>query len=177
MKKVDSWKDIVVGRVYNRVYVGPNEAYAKINGKETFRVVATSPQLEVQVLFSQFGSLFSEEFESNMITFGYPDIAFKEFELYEPADESEWFKKSVRCSSIGEALERGLLTAEDVSNKCFDTGRFIPCHSGVEFLGVYGRFSVEGKTKFPVLQAVFVHWKDWKELRAELGKYGTTVLN
>jgi hypothetical protein len=56
MKKIKSWKELKKGGIYNRVYVGKNKIYAKINGKETFEVLEKEPILRIQILFGVSGN-------------------------------------------------------------------------------------------------------------------------
>ena len=177
MKKLDSYKDLRKGRVYNRVYVGDNKAYARINGKETFRVLETSPMLHVSILFDQFGDPLQQDLGGrNGPTFTDPVAAFRDFEIFEPKDESEWFKKSVRVASLAEAIALGLDPAE-IRGKRLKTDGFTPRWSADSktLAAVYGRFSVEDKTPQPYLQTIFVVWESWEQLKADYAAYDTIV--
>jgi len=171
MKKI-AWKDFVVGGIYCRVYVGPNTSYSKINGKWTFRVLTTTPELTVRILFSEFGNALVEEITSDIITFTHPDIAFTGYEIFEPANEDEWFKKSARFTSLQDAIDAGLIREIDVLKHT----RFIACTDEKgKLVGVRTHFPVEGKTKFPFMQSVFLVWKDWDCMRADYATHGKVV--
>jgi hypothetical protein len=178
MKKITNYTKLKKGRVYNRVYVGDNKAYAKINGKETFLVLRTEPHLEVVVLFDQFGSPLADDLRGGVITFGAPEIAFKNFELFEPSNKSEWFKKSTKVKSLGAALKRKLITLKAIKVTADWRGQcpFMPTFGRDNKLkGVQCSFRVEGKMKDPFLQTVFIVWKNWERLIADFKKYGIKV--
>lgn len=175
MKKLINYTWLDKGKIYNRVYVGSNDAYARINGKETFLVLKTEPVLAVQVLYDQFGSPYSEDLRGGVVTFTSPKIAFKEFELFEPENESEWFKKSTRVNCLQEAIDRKLIPESLVAHKRINSNGFVPTTSGAGMIGVHWHISVEDKTDQPLLQTVYVVWKNWEELRADFQKFGTKV--
>ncbi|MES2985873.1 MAG: hypothetical protein V4686_01965 [Patescibacteria group bacterium] len=174
MKKIENYTQFKVGGIYNRVYIGPNEAYAKINGKETFIVTSLTP-LEAQVLYAQNGSLHTSEIRGGKTTFTDPDYAFKNFDLFEPEGEDEWFKKSARCTSISEAIKKNLLTPEQVKQTSIREGNIVSHwgHQGFEFHS-YG-FNVEPTTEFPYLQRVYICWKDRDTAKIDAVANGTTV--
>lgn len=165
-----SLSDLKVGGIYNRVYTGPNEAYAKINGKETFLVLKKNPELKACILFDQFGNVLTDDLRSNEITFPCPERAFKEFDIFRPEGEAEWFKKSIKFSSIKEAVEIGFITNDDVkelakSSLSFQV--FIPILLRNNTTKVYCSFSVEGKTGSQFLQRVYILWNSWEDLKKE----------
>lgn len=176
MKKLDSYKDFRVGGIYNKVYVGTNAAFAKLNREETFEVIRTEPHLQIEVLFDPFGSVFTEDLRSGLITFGPPKEAFAQYELFEPADKSEWFIKSVKAASLTEAIEAELIPREQIENREMRTSDFLPCWTVVgKFFGVHHSFSIKGIPSNPYLQRVSILWKTLDDVKAELGQYGSTV--
>lgn len=175
MKKLDSFTQLVIGGIYNRVYTGPSEAYRRINGKETFQVVQTDPVLGIETLYDQFGSAHTEELRLRQITIPCPEKAFEEFELYECEDSSEWFRKSVRVSSLDEALQNGLPISE-IQGKNFRNTNFVAMWGhGQKFFGLTLSFNVEDKTSQPLLQAIVILWKTWDEMYADFEKHGVSV--
>ncbi len=178
MRKLGSYKELVVGGIYNRVYTGNNAAYAKINGKETFLVLETKPKLLTVVLFDQFGDPLTDDIRSSKDTFDNPEIAFREFELFEPAGENEWLKKAVKLTSLQSGLDRDLITIGDIKHMAGRTGHspFIPSFDlKSKLTSVRCNFQVEDKTAYPLLQTVFVVWPNWEELIAEFQKLGIKV--
>ncbi|MCK9351696.1 MAG: hypothetical protein WCT49_01880 [Candidatus Paceibacterota bacterium] len=176
MKKLNSWKELQKGRVYNQIYIGRNADYAKINGKETFKVLDTKPELRLYVLYGQFGWPTKDDLRSTKIPVPNPDMYFEDFELFEPADESEWFKKSMKFSSVATALQEGLLKAEDICNIEIARSVFSPFYDAKSRSGgIWLYFPVEGRTVLPLLQTVYIVWKNWDEVRADLEKHGTTI--
>jgi hypothetical protein len=161
--------------IYNLVYVGANQAYAEINGRRTVLVVATKPQLQYVQLYDRFGSPTEDDVRSGVCTVGDPSLVFKGDEISEPANENEWFKHSMRVTSLADAIERGGITRKDILSY---SGRSSRCPfvavSGVDgkFLGLYTDFRVEGKTSQPDLQAVYVWWNTWEEMYADFKTYG-----
>lgn len=175
-RKVRSWKQLRVGGVYSRVYVGPNEAYARVNGKETFRVLKTKPSLEVQILFEQFGSLFSNEITSDIVTFSSPEKAFEEFEIFEPYTESQWFVKSTMVTTIEEGINRGLLLIDEVRDRTFTSREFTVYWWGEKLSSRPSlSFSREGISGNQYFQRTFVLWDSWEAARAELGCHGSSI--
>ncbi|MFZ4648383.1 MAG: hypothetical protein ACOYMB_01965 [Patescibacteria group bacterium] len=172
MKKIQSWRDLKIGIIYNRVYNGNNAAYAKVNGKETFIVTETDSVLKVQELFARFGSPFSDELRREISTFTHPEIAFKEFDLYEPESKNEWFIKSVKLNSLAEALDAKLINLDSIKGFGKNRKNFI-AHFGenMKMLGVECSFSVEGAPDNPLLQTVYIVWKTWEEQRNDFAKY------
>jgi hypothetical protein len=166
------WKNLKVGDVFNRIYVGDNKAYAKINGKGTLRVIETRPEFQAVELFAQFGSPTTEELQSRTITFSNPDLAFKDSELFVPSNESEWFKKSVKVHSLKKALRLGV-TLSDIRKYASWSGYcpFVAHMNGAPDYGlrcVSCQFDVEGRDKTqPLLQTVFVVWRTWNSLIAD----------
>jgi len=168
LKKLSSHKQFAVGKVYNRVYVGDNDAYAKINGKETFIVIATSPELQTQTLFDQFGSAFSDELRGGVVTFGSPEVAFADFEIYEVEDKSEWFIKS-RYMTCKEALESGLLFPSEIRSKPSSHW------SGSKTFQVC-TYNVEDRcSDNPFLQCIVVKWESYAAMKSDFELYGATA--
>lgn len=167
MRKLASYKEFEKGKIYNRVYVGENKAYANINGKQTFIVVDLEPELVVQTLFAQFGSVQSDRLTSNEITFGSPEITFNGYELYEVENEKEWFKKS-QIMTLDEAVSAGFITPDDIRRRAkhfiaiwLDPGN-----------GYYNSYPVGGKSKTnPYLQMVYFKWNSIEEMESDLAKY------
>ncbi|TSC52333.1 MAG: hypothetical protein LiPW41_544 [Parcubacteria group bacterium LiPW_41] len=165
-----SLSDLKVGGIYNRVYNGPNEAYAKINGKETFLVLHKKPELKACILFDQFGNVLAEDLRSNEITFPCPELAFEEFDIFRPEGEAEWFKKSIKFSSIKEAVEIGFINGGDVEQLAkvsLSHQVFIPILLRNNTTKVYCGFSVEGKTSSQFLQRIYILWDSWEDLKKE----------
>ena len=174
MRKVSSYRELEVGKIYNRVYVGPNKAYAKINGRQTFEVTATEPVFQYQILRDKFGDCASEEIRSGVITSSRPDLLFKEVELFEVDDKSEWFIKS-EITTLKAALDEGLITIEDIKGKSSSkehTSR-AGCKSGPAF---YTQFGVEGKSSDnPLLQTIYICWMSYEELEEGFAEFGVHI--
>lgn len=176
MKKIESSSHFCVGGIYNIVYIGDNTAYAAINGRRTIRVTATDPKIKFVTLFDQFGNPLIEDIRSQEITAG--TESFKEDEIFEPEDESEWFKKSARFSSLQEALKQELVTKEGIqriANWC-GTSPFIAHLTGLghSLAGVTCSFyESDGRApKQPLLQCVYIVWKNWKDLKTDFELLG-----
>ncbi|MES2087807.1 MAG: hypothetical protein V4467_02310 [Patescibacteria group bacterium] len=178
MKKLKDYSKLVKGRVYNMVYVGENKAFGRIDGKETFRVLETRPELKTVTLFDMFGDPHTPDLSAGPVTYGSPAVSFKDFELFEPTNETEWYKKSAKFTSLGAAFEQGLITQDDIEDMGKPRNRcpFMPSfgHDN-KMLGVECGFSVEDKTKYPLLQTVFVVWPNWETLYADFKKFGVVV--
>ena len=162
------------GKVYNLVYVGENEAYAKINGKRTIRVVNVSPIQYVE-LFDQFGDPLRDNIPSAVTTIRAPDHVFKNDQISEPADESEWFKHSMKVLSLDEAMENGVSLAQ--IRACGSGSlRDVPVFDrDMVLLGRYVQFNVEGQTNRPMLQTIFVCWSNYEIMRADFQRHGVTI--
>lgn len=175
MKKLDSWREMVVGAIYNSVYVGDNKAYAKVNGKQTIVILGKDP-LRFQELFDQHGDPFTIDMRDSVITSELPDKLFEHCEIYEPANETEWFKKAVRFDSITTAVQLGLVTMEWLKHLQLRSNYFVP-HFGAQgkMQGVVGEFCVEDKTQVPFLQTVVIVWKNWSDLFADFERIGIDV--
>jgi len=170
LKKIASYQELESGKIYNRIYVGDNEAYAKINGKETFVVIATSPELVTRVLFDQFGSPFSEELTSNETIFGNPGRAFADFELYEAENRSDWFIKS-QYMKLDQAIKENLVTIDEVRQGIVSS----PPQS-LERKSFYCRYPVEGRSKNnPYLQAVLIKWDSREEMKKDFAEFGIEI--
>ncbi len=177
MKKLCSPTELRTGHVYNCVYVGDNDAYARINGKETFLVINIKP-LETVELFDQFGDPYTDDIRSTLTTHGSITGAFKECEIFQPSNESEWFRKSVRVNSLADALKQGGITIADIKRKADWRGQSpfvttIDCNQKLK--GIHCSFCVEDKTDRPLLQTVFVVWQTWVELADDFKKQGIKV--
>ncbi len=174
MKKLQSWEGLKSGEIYNRVYIGNNDAYGRINGKETFLVLQTEAPLQATVLFDQFGDPHTNDIRSNVITFTHPDFAFKEFELFKPESEEEWFKKSVKVTSLNDALKFNI-TMEDIKRTAEWRHRspFMPTFDAEwKMKGVQCSFRVEDRTANPLLQTVFIVWPNWETMKADFKGLG-----
>jgi hypothetical protein len=173
MKRIESPAQFRVGGIYNVVYVGPNTAYARINGKETVRITAIEPQLKSVTLFHRFGNPLNQHIEACECTYG--TQSFTECEIFEPSDESEWLKKSVAFATLQEPLEQGLVTMDDIKRIAdrHDKSRFIPYMTGPGhgLAGVTCLFNTEDTVPDqPLLQSVFIVWKNWEDLRKDFAR-------
>ncbi len=171
MRKLTGWRDLVAGGVYNMVYVGP-AGKRGIDEKQTFVVIKNDPKLVVQFVFDQFGSIYSDQLRSDERTLGLPDKVFEHFDLFEPTDESEWFRSAIKVTSLAEALEAGLVTTEYISNQEISSH----CFQFAKDLGVYWLISLdETFSGNPLLRRVFILWKSWDALDADFAQYKTTI--
>lgn len=178
MKTLIRPEEMQLNKVYNLVYVGDNEAYAKINGKRTIRVTATEPNLQYVELYDNFGSPTFDDLPGSTTYVGNPSEAFKEDEITEPADETEWFKKSVKFSSLVEAVEAGVLTPDDIKSLRVrsSSSPFVSVSNRAgKFIGLYTGFNVEGKTTQPYLQQVYIWWNTWEDMYADFEAYGVNA--
>jgi len=171
LKKLKSYKDLQVGKIYNRVYTGDNEAYARINGKKTFAVISISPEFKIQTLFDQFGSIFSNELRSKEITISDLEKAFAEYEFYEVENSNEYFVKS-QFMTLQEALEQDLITFTEIKEKT-DSRNITSINFGK---GWYIKFHVEGRSKTNIyLQTVFVKWTSREKMESDFSQIGFTL--
>lgn len=178
MKKLQV-RDMKVGGIYNVVYVGQNHEYGRINGKYTIRVVETIPKFKFYQIFYQFGWIDSDELRSPMHTAEDVERCFRDEEIYEPENESQWFKHSLKFKGLAEALKRGVLTLDAIRD-CPVNSRVNS--SGSPFVSVaspdcksswlYASFNVEDKTAEPLLQRVYIRWDTWEKMRADFRQYG-----
>lgn len=166
-----SYSQLQPGKVYNRVYIGDNDAYARINGKITFRVIQTEPIMKAADLFCQFGHPLDAHLAGHEWTSRNLERAFQDYQIYEPQSEDEWFKKSARLSSVQEAVRLGYVDVEalkgwaDWRGTCpFET------YSGKT---VSLSLSVQDKVPDqPLLQTVFIVWETWEKLRKDFQALG-----
>jgi hypothetical protein len=175
MKKLTSYLDLQVGNIYNSVYTGPNNEYAAVNGKQTFKVIELEPYLKMRVLFDKQGSVYRNDL-SVKVTTTRPDITFAECDLFETEDKSQWFKKSAKVTSIAKALEANLITLNHIH------GRMIPereisqiINGNNRFKGFYFCIEVQGTKDNPYLQRVILVWKKREEMSAELATYNASI--
>ena len=175
MRKLQGWKEMVKDGIYNTVYVGDNETYAKINGRQTIVVLGLKP-FRFQELFYQFGNPFTDDLRGEVVTSELPEECFKDREIFVPEKDTQWFKKSMRVKSIAAAIQQKLLTKTYLKGLRLNNGYFCPHFDAKSKLkGVVGDFSVEGKTAQPLLQAVFIVWKTWEDLFRDFKAIGITV--
>ena len=170
MKRIESPAQFRVGGIYNVVYVGPNAAYARINGMETVRITAIEPQLKSVTLFHRFGNPLNQHIEALECTHG--TQSFTEHEIFEPSVESEWLKKSVAFATLQEPLEQGLVTMDDIRRIAdwHGTSPFTAHMTGPRhgLAGVTCLFNKEDTIPdHPLLQSVFIVWKNWEDLRRD----------
>lgn len=175
MKKIASSLEFRAGGTYNSIYTGANSAYARINGKQTIRVLETEPKLKFVVLFDQFGDPFNEYLQGPEFSAG--TETFSEVDLFEVTDESEWFKKSARFTSLQTPLEKGLITLESIRDLAdqrnpspFTAHLTGPKHT---LAGVTCCFCTEDEIPDkPLLQSVYIVWENWSKLEADFKLLG-----
>jgi hypothetical protein len=176
MRRLVSSDEIEEGKIYNFVYVGATVLYAKNNGKRTVLVVATAPELQYVQLYDPFGYPSTEDLRRGVITVGCPEAVFKETEIYEPDDETQWFKHSMKVASLTEAIERGILTREDVAVYHNKRVRVVAVSNAQgQHIGRYTCFGVEDKTTQPYLQYVYVWWNTWDQMNTDFKRYGVDI--
>ncbi|MFA7194042.1 MAG: hypothetical protein WC087_03950 [Candidatus Paceibacterota bacterium] len=170
---------MVVGGIYNLVYVGDNTAYAKINGKRTIQVVSIDPELQYVQLYDPFGCPKTSELRSSTITITNKSVAFSKSndQIYVPSGEEEWFKHSQRVTSLGEGMDLKILTMDKIQRHPIQSNRSPFCAhlAGAPNFGLDGistAFNVEDETTYPYLQRVFVWWKTWEDMYSDFEKYG-----
>lgn len=178
MKQIRDLKDLRVGGIYNVVYTGDNEAYARINGRSTIRITELSPKMKSVTLFDQFGDPTKDDIRSNEATYG--TKPFGDSDIFEPDDESQWLKKSLKFGSLQEALDQGLITMETIKSMAAwhnsNQSPFVAHWGPAPKREVIARsccFRVEDKVPtHPLLQSVFIVWKNWEEEQADFGRIG-----
>jgi hypothetical protein len=178
MKTLVKPAELQSGKIYNLTYVGDNQDFAAINGKRTILVMATRPKLEYVQLHDQFASPMLDDVRGNTVTVSNPTLTFKDYEITEPADESEWFKHSVKVLSLDAALEQKLIAPDDIKSHLVQNGRsaFVGCaEQGGKFLGLYTAFNVEGRAEHPLLQKVCVWWNSWDEMEKDFEKHDVNI--
>ncbi len=159
-----TYRHLQVGKVYNRVYTGPNEAYAAINGKETFRVISVEPNLVCQILFDQFGSPMEKEITGGHITFPVPEKAFEEFDIFTAPDRNDWFIKSA-IMTVADALEQGFITMDMAKQSALH----VTCYNWGDAFYMSCQVDESRRPKQnPYLQTVFFVWKSHKEMEDDL---------
>lgn len=104
--------DLKPGCIYNREYIGPNEAYKKSNGKTTFVVISVGEKLVIEELYSFSGDAMTDQHRSRT-TFSFPENICKEYVVYKCSDPKKWFihKKTM---TLEEAIESGAVTIENI---------------------------------------------------------------
>lgn len=176
MKKITPG-ELKAGCVYNKIYRGDNPYYTKHYGVETFRVLEDTPQLKTVTIFSSLNPWpLSEELCGNDTRFINPDFAFKEYDLYEPKDETEWFKRSIKVSSLSEAVERGLIASGNITGRhWYRSSLTSMSDQDSRHAGYYTTMSVEGSAENPHLKTVVIHWTRFADLLADFKKFGITI--
>lgn len=177
MQALNNAAEMVEGGVYNIVYTGPNEAYARINGKRTIRVIRVGQgTLKYIVLHDQFGRPDPETCTTNgLLHTSNLESAFKEDEIYEAPNPDDWFVKSLLFKGLEEAVAAGVLSEEMIKEhpvkSSYSPFVSVSGRDG-KFTGLHTRFGVEDATDRPHLQSVYVWWSTWEEMYADYEKYG-----
>jgi hypothetical protein len=176
MKRIKDTSSLSLGGVYNVMYVGDNAEYAKIEGKRTIRVTEIEPKLKFVTLFAKIGNPLRKDIQGPETTCG--TEPFTEYEIFEPKNESEWFKKSIKFTSLQEALQQELVTEAEIQScaNWYSTCPFVAHMTGPErsLEGVVCEFDIpDGRgTKHPLLQSVYIVWKNWEEMKADFELLG-----
>lgn len=182
MTKLLKPTDLRLGKVYNLEYVGDNEAYARVNGKRTILILEVRPEFKYVKLYSAYGDPLCEDIrDDSPTTVCELASSFKEDQITEPAGEDDWFKHSMRFTSLYDALHAGVLTEQRI--KSHPVGRrsarnAILCPADSKgCLGAYTRFCFEDKPhpQYPQLQSVFIVWKTWSAAAADFKCHGVVV--
>lgn len=167
-------KDLKPGKIYNKVYTGDNKAYGRINGKSTIEIVYNQDGIvKYQELYSTTGSAFKKDLRSGVITCSSPDIAFKNYEIKEVSDESEYFIHN-QLFSLDEAISQGLIELSALEYLFRDQSKNFVRVGSVTGLDGKPMIQVgcEGKSKDnPFLQTVTIVWGSWGEMRANVKKH------
>ncbi len=174
MKQLGSAKEMQQGKVYNLVYTGSNEAYGKVNGKRTIRVTQTEPTFQYIQLYDQFGHACFDDLHSGEVTVSDLSLTFNEDEIFEPEGEEEWFKHSAKFTSLGAAVQQGLLTIEQIEQFPVKLNRnsFVAhMNQQSKLQGVFTSFNAKSATN-PMLQRIYIWWSSWEEVYADFRQYG-----
>lgn len=165
------YRDMQAGRVYNIIYVGPNTAYARNNGKQTLLCLNLGPLQTIQ-LYDPFGSPWAPQLPGCTVTYARPDLAFAEYTIEAEPDERRWFKHSKAVYSLGEALENGLTRAKMARYTRADRHVISHWGNGGVCRGLVISFEVEGNTPDPHLQWLHCCWKSWEEFNLDFARHG-----
>lgn len=167
-------QDLKVGEVYNLIYAGPNHNYGWNNGRRTICVVSRTGDDEVCYvqLHGQFGYATKPDLAGGVCT-AKINWAFKDDVIVKPESEDGWYRHSVRVNSLDEALKQGVTPAD---LEPFSRGRSgLVSHYSGTCTNMSARFDVEGRTRQPYLQAVYVLWSSWEAMVADFESHGVTV--
>ena len=178
MRQLSSAAEMKVDGIYNLVYAGDNKAYAKINGKRTIRVMSRGrSRLEYVQVFDQFGDPAQDDIPATPTAVKDTSTAFKDYKIFEPENEGEWFKHSLKFSSLGEAIEQGVLTIRDIKEYPVHSSHcpFVADIGKRGLRGVSADFEVEDKTSQPLLQRVYIRWGTWEDLFRDFDRYGVNA--
>ncbi len=173
-----------VGGIYNKTYVGNNEAYKKQNGKTTFEIVRfekDGDKFYAKDLYAQFPRCSSERLDTNdwswTITYLMKNT---DYEYEEVFNEDHYYKHSVSLT-MKEAVEAGLIKLEtlrrvfrDQSRDYIRKGPVSYDHTRKDDNGktIYGRSLVllceQGVSSNPLLQSVSFYWNNTEQFEADV---------
>jgi hypothetical protein len=178
VKKLSSPAEMQAGKVYNLIDIGPNKAYARINGKRTILILETTPKLKYVQLYDAHCIVASDHLRGHPCTIDDLARAFEEDEIFEPASQDEWFKHSAKVRTLADGIAQGLLTREQIQKEPVRSRLTLIDASGAggKRLGIYTFFSVEDQTNQPLLQYVYVWWDSEEEMRKDFEEYGVTIV-
>lgn len=161
-------EDLKVGSIYNREYIGPKN----LKLRETIRVQSAEKSVVFRQLFSSHGSANSPQLEGNPITYSSPEYFFKDHRVWECDNSEQWFYGSISIT-LKEAFAESLITVEKMAYKFRDQSKdYIKVSEIISFDGGCAvDFIAEPTDKYPDLKRVFIVFKNWKEMKAEVRKF------
>ncbi|MFZ2309995.1 MAG: hypothetical protein WAW11_00435 [Patescibacteria group bacterium] len=161
-------EDLKVGSIYNREYIGPKDYKLR----ETFRIKSVDKSLVLRQLFSSHGSVCSPQLEGNPTTFTSPEYFFKDHRVWECDNPEQWFYGGIFIT-LEEALAESLVTIEKMAYKFRNQSKdYIKVSDIISFDGGCAvDFYTEPIDKYPDLKKVFIVFKNWKEMKAEVRRF------
>lgn len=161
-------EDLKVGSIYNREYIGPKN----LKLRETLRVQSADKSLVFRQLFSSQGSASSPQLEGNPTTYSSPEYFFKDHRIWECDNSEQWFYGGIFIT-LEEALAESLITVEKMAYKFRNQSEdFMKVSDIISFDGGCAvDFITEPTDKYPDLKRVFIVFKSWKEMKAEVKRF------
>jgi hypothetical protein len=168
-KQIINWQDLEIGKTYNRVYIGPNKAYAERNGKTTFRVVSkTTNELRTRDLFDPHPMVLDPELKHNEIRYSAPEnFIGTQYVVTECDDPTKWFIKS-QVMTVQTALQSGAVKLDTLKKHftaCAGCQPIMSYNFGEHF---YFNLEAQPTEQFPYLETVYFIYEKMDALKADV---------
>lgn len=166
-------RELKLGKVYNREYVGPDEDYKKINGKTTFLVIFNGSHLVIRTFFSVGGDYDSPFLESHYSQFNVPHQILHEYRIYECANKTKWF---IHCQvmTLEVAITKKFISVDTLSHIFADRSQHFNSRNPVVFYAsgsCYINIAVSPTTKYPFLQGIALGFNNYEDLKTQVRSY------